>query len=64
MTEASCSQAKQGPIESPEETKEATASEVQRVNRILEIESMDWERQLQQAVSGYILQIFCKRSLT
>ena len=31
------------------------ASEVQRVNRILEIENLDWERQLKQAVSVFLL---------
>ena len=32
---------------------EDVAGEVQRVNRILEIENMDWERQLRQAVGGH-----------
>ena len=31
------------------------ASEVQRVNRILEIENLDWEWQLKQAVSVVLL---------
>ena len=34
-----------------EASAEDVAGEVQRVNRILEIENMDWERQLKQAVS-------------
>ena len=34
-----------------EASAEDMASEVQRVNRILEIENMDWERQLKHAVS-------------
>ena len=36
-----------------EASAEDVASEVQRVNRILEIENMDWERQLKQAVSEH-----------
>ena len=38
-----------------EASAEDLASEVHRVNRILEIENMDWERQLQQAVSVLLL---------
>ena len=34
-----------------EASAEDMVSEVQRVNRIVEIENMDWERQLKQAVS-------------
>ena len=34
-----------------EASAEDVVSEVQRVNRILEIENMDWEQQLKQAVS-------------
>ena len=31
----------------------SVTSEVQRINRILEIENMDWARQLKQAVSSF-----------
>ena len=54
MTEAGSSQTQtvKDPTQSSEETPKVeakvgdVASEVQRVNRILEIENMDWERQL------------------
>ena len=67
MAEAGFSRAQpvKDPSQSSEETPkvEATArdvaSEVQRVNRILEIENMDWERQLQQAVGGHNFPTFC-----
>ena len=52
MAEAGPSSTSTKPTE--EETRADTdviASEVQRVNRILEIENLDWERQLKQAVS-------------
>ena len=64
MAEADFSRT-QDPTESLEETPKVEAkaedvvSEVQRVNRILEIENMDWERQLRQAVSGHNFPTFC-----
>ena len=62
MAEAGSSQTKtNSPEDNPTEPSKGTsqmeasaedvASEVQRVNRILEIENMDWEWQLKQAVS-------------
>ena len=57
MAEAGSSRAQ--PVKDPSQSPkvEATAGdvvgEVQRVNRILEIENMDWERQLRQAVGGH-----------
>ena len=67
MAEAGSSRAQtvKDPTESSEETPkveakvEDVASEVQRVNRILEIENMDWEWQLQQAVGGHNFPTFC-----
>ena len=53
------------PSESSEETPkveakaEDVAGEVQRVNIILEIENMDWEWQLRQAVGGHNFPTFC-----
>ena len=53
------------PTESSEETPKVEAkaedvvSEVQRVNRILEIENMDWEWQLRQAVGGHNFPTVC-----
>ena len=64
MVEAGSSQTKTNPPEyNPTEPSKGTsqmeasaediASEVQRVNRILEIENMDWEQQLKQAVNEH-----------
>ena len=64
MAEAGSSQTKtNSPEYNPTEPSQGTsqmeasaedmASEVQRVNRILEIENMDWERQLKQAVNEH-----------
>ena len=36
----------------------AVTSEVQRINQILEIENMDWSRQLKQAVSASFQNFF------
>ena len=41
------------PLEGKAREDSAVTSEVQRINRILEIENMDWTRQLKQAVSVY-----------
>ena len=58
MAEAGPSSTSTNPTE--EETRvdadaDVIASKVQRVNRILKIENLDWERQLKQAVSVFLL---------
>ena len=56
MAEAGPSSTSTNPTE--EETRadaDVIASEVQRVNQILEIENLHWERQLKQAVSVFLL---------
>ena len=71
MVETGSSQTKTNPPEdTPTEASEKTsqveagaadvASEVQRVNRISEIENMDWERQLRQAVSEHFYNLYIR----